>query len=259
MSTGNHESSLATSQDTGVSSAWTKAMRLLSHAHKQRICAAFASVIKNSAAADHIRPEKFFASMSQGIESLLNEDILDLSPLYASFGGRNPPSVVTGAFMAFEAAGKDLGLRVRLPDAIQHLPTQIKNQSAKAFDESVVRKKNNRDRPPSHIDWLKQPDTPAPIVNYRQKIELGDRQFKAVSVSDATRIAIADAATWAIKDTEGGAKPRRPACRQSRDEMPFGRTRAVLLARAEEQQLHQRCHHTSVLPTGRGQLAGCCH
>ena len=181
-------------------------MRLLSHAHKQRICAAFASVIKNSAAADHIRPEKFFASMSQGIESLLNEDILDLSPLYASFGGRNPPSVVTGAFMAFESTAKELGLRVRLPDAIQHLPAQLKNQSVKAFDESVVRKKNSSDRPPSHIDWLKQPDTPAPIVNYRQKIELGDRQFKAVSVSDATRIAIADAATWAIKDTEGGAK-----------------------------------------------------
>ncbi|MEE2902491.1 MAG: hypothetical protein VYC39_09180 [Myxococcota bacterium] len=102
-------------------------MRLLRHAHKQRICAAFTSVIKNSAAGEYIRPEKFFSSMSQGIESLLDEDILDLSPLYASFGGRNPPSVVTGAFMAFEATGKDLGSRGRLPNAIQHLPTQLKN------------------------------------------------------------------------------------------------------------------------------------
>ena len=179
-------------------------MRLLSHAHKQRICAAFTSVIKNSAASDYIRPEKFFTSMSQGIESLLDDDILDLNPLYASFGGRNPPAVITGAFLAFESTGKDLGLRVRLPDIIQHLPNQLKNQSVEAFQQSVARKNDNKDLPPSHIEWLKQPDTPMPLSNYGKKIQLGDRQFKAVSVSDATRIAIADAATWAIKDTTGG-------------------------------------------------------
>ena len=179
-------------------------MQALTNAHKQRICAAFSSVLRFSSAKDHINPDKFFLELSRDIERLLHDGILDLNPLFIAYGGRSPAPEVCAAFMTFESMATDLGIKVRMPESLTHIPLQARN---KYRDDFLKTYRPQEVVPPAdNIDWLKLPNTPVPIANHAQYIELDKRHPRAFSISEATRIAIADAATWALKDTPAGKK-----------------------------------------------------
>jgi hypothetical protein len=179
-------------------------MQGLTNSHKQRICAAFASVIRFSGAKEHINADRFFLELSRDIEQLLHNGILDLNPLYVSYGGRTPAPEVCGAFMLFESVGSDLGIKLRMPEGLTHIPLQIRNQYREDF--LATYKPEEVQAPADNIEWLKLPQTPLPISDHVHHLELDKRHPRAFSISEATRTAIADAATWALKDTAAGNK-----------------------------------------------------
>lgn len=179
-------------------------MERLSNEHKQRVCAAFASIIRFSGANKHINVDRFFLEMSRDFERLFAGGVLDLNPLFISYGGRNPAPEICGAFMKFETTAPHLGIKVRLAEALTRLPLQLRQEYRAQFEDSY---RPETVRPPNdHLEWLKSPLTPPPIEIHGHDLDLDKRHPRAFSVSEATRIAIADAAAWAIKDSPGGHK-----------------------------------------------------
>jgi hypothetical protein len=177
-------------------------MQGLSNPHKQRICAAFASVLRFGPAKEQINPDKFFLEMSRDIELLLRDGILDLNPLFVAHGGRTPSPSVCAAFMVFEELGVDLGIKLRMPEVLTHIPLNVRTQYRKDFMETY--RPREVVPPDNNIEWLKFPQTPVPIAKHNQHLQLDKRHPRAFSVSEATRVAIADAAAWALKDTAAG-------------------------------------------------------
>jgi len=174
---------------------------------KRSICSTFASVLRASKLRGAIDPEVFYGQLTRDFDSLVRGDGLVLDPLWSAMTAMHRPHDLYGLFFKFEETGTAIGLRVTLPTSLLRLSKSARTTYLEEFN----RQPRPSDVPPpmGPSEWQDSPLTPLPMaadLDAALAAQAQARTPNARLISPENRHAIAQALTWAIKESPAGPK-----------------------------------------------------